>query len=71
MAKRENLSEAGIVWAEVSKSFEGARHLFAAIAETDDFDRMFALALIGQELMAAAELRADEAMMSGPEVANG
>lgn len=56
--------------ADASEAFNRAKHLFAAIAETDDFDRMAALAHAGKEMMAAAELRADDAMMGRAAEAN-
>ncbi|KHJ63131.1 hypothetical protein, partial [Burkholderia glumae] len=57
-------------WADASASFMRAKYLFAAIAEATDIDRMAALAGAGEELMRAAELRADDAMMGRPAEVN-
>ncbi|MCM2493056.1 hypothetical protein ACVCIH_09580 [Burkholderia glumae] len=58
------------VWADASASFMRAKYLFEAIAEATDIDRMAALAGAGEELMRAAELRADDAMMGRPAEVN-
>ncbi|WP_017922241.1 hypothetical protein [Burkholderia glumae] len=57
-------------WADASASFMRAKYLFAAIAEATDVDRMAALAGAGEELMRAAESRADDAMMGRTAEAN-
>lgn len=71
MADRASKEEANrVAWAEASQFFQGAKHLFAAISETDETDRAVALAIIGREMMATAELRADDMMMGRAAEAN-
>ncbi|MGG2043365.1 hypothetical protein [Burkholderia gladioli] len=71
MADRASKEDASRrAWADASEAFGQAKHLFAAITETDDFDRMAALAHAGQQLMAAAELRAEDMMMGRAAEAN-